>query len=105
MYLSDRWFFIVLRDPLNHKDKPFVFLILWFFIALRAKTLESLGPPFLDIVSHPDFATAEVEEARSSSECRRMVLKRYRNNVVLPALRERDLRLYLFSGSTVIPSL
>ena len=63
------------------------------------------GPSFADLLSHPDFADDAIQSARHCKVQRRLVLRRYCSSVALPALRERDMRLYLQSGSTVISSL
>ena len=64
----------------------------------------SLAAPLPDLISHPNFPTSEVEEARVCKEKRRQLLQRYRASVVLPALEERDQRLYLASASSQVIS-
>ena len=54
----------------------------------------TLHPPIVDSLAHHSFTEFEVLHARTCKEQRRLLLKRYRNDVVLPALRERDHRLY-----------
>jgi len=77
----------------------------WVAVVKDLMRQPSLGGGIPDLLSYSGFTISDVQAARSSKDHRKALLKRYRNAVVAPALRERDQRLYLQSASSVITSL
>jgi len=64
-----------------------------------------LGDDIADIIGHPLFTSLEVQHAMHDSDVRRSLLKRYRWNVVRPALLEREMVEFSAASAKIIPVL
>ena len=58
-----------------------------------------LPSPIADITDHPAFTRQQLDLARSSREDRKLLLKRYRQEVVRPPLQQRDVELFHASAA------
>jgi hypothetical protein len=73
----------------------------WVSAVLAEMRDVSFAAPITQIIHHSYFTSDEITAAQSCRETRKLVLRRYRTQVVLPALLERDHRSYLDSSSLV----
>jgi hypothetical protein len=78
---------------------------IWCTSIRKSMCRKDLAGPILEIGKHPAFSPAELALARHCKVNRRCLLKRYRANVVRPALLERDAVRYQKAASALVPRL